>query len=99
MTCTPELSERVYDEMPNADITKLYDKGFNHETYGYVGSQEFVDKMVAAIEDGGHRAMRHHDGEEHDMWESIIMVFMMDDGASNLLAASAAALTTLALAF
>ena len=49
MTCTPELSERIYDEMPNADITKLYDEGFSHETYGYVGSQEFVDKMCAAI--------------------------------------------------
>ena len=63
MTCTPEQSERIYDEMPNADITKLYDEGFNHGTYEYIGSQEFVDKMVAAIEDGGHRAMRHHDGE------------------------------------
>ena len=85
--------------MPNADITKLYDEGFIHVTYGYTGQKEFVDKMCAAIQDGGRRAMRQNDGKSTAIWDSLIMVFMMDDGASNLLAASAAALTTLALAF
>lgn len=101
-TCLPELSERVYDEMVNADVTKLYDEGFNHETYGFVGSQDFVDKMCRAIEDGKMRAEGHHDGhDDHDgdMMEGIWMFFLMSDGASNLLAASAVALTTLALAF
>ena len=59
--------------------------------------------MCAAIEDGGHRALGHHgeqdDGKSMYIYESIMGLFMMDDGASNLLAASAAALTTLALAF
>ena len=56
--------------------------------------------MCAAIEDGGRRAMRHNDGDGKStaILDSLIWVFM-DDGASNLLAASAAALTTLALAF
>ena len=86
--------------MVNADVTKTYDEGFTHETYGYVGSKEFVDKMCMAIEQGKMRAGDDHDGDhEGDMWESIWMVFVMSDGASNLLAASAVALTTLALAF
>ena len=99
-TCTPELSERIYDEMVNADVTKTYDEGFTHETYGYVGSKEFVDKMCMAIEQGKMRAGDDHDGDhEGDMWEGIWMIFVTADGASNLLAASAVALTTLALAF
>ena len=87
--------------MSNADITKLYDEGFTHETYGYIGSKEFVDKMCGAIEDGMIRAGRHDDKDD-DMWDSILWVFVVmsdSDGASNLLAASAVALSTLALAF
>ena len=83
--------------MTNANIQKTYDEGFTHETYGYIGSKEFVDKICWYIESGSIRAENHdYDG---NMWEGIIMLFFASDGASNLLAASAVALTTLALAF
>jgi len=83
--------------MTNADIDKTYDEGFTHETYGYVGSKEFVDKMSWYIEAGSIRAENH----DYDMssWEIFTSYFFIGDGASNLLAASAVALTTLALAF
>ena len=89
-TCTPELSERIFDEFTNADKHKWYAEGFNHETFGYVGTEDFVDRICETIE-----------GEMHEMsmWDSIMSLFMMDGASSTLLASSAVALTTLALAF
>ena len=64
--CPPEDAEWIYDQMTNADIDITYDEGFDHGTYNYVGSQEFVDKICQYIERGAIRA-EHHD-DEGDMW-------------------------------
>merc|ERR1712079_248347 len=48
--CAPELSERIFDEFENADKKKFYERGFNHEMFGYMASDDFVDRMSAAIE-------------------------------------------------
>ena len=53
--CTPVLAERIFSELSNADKAKRYEKGFDHGTFTWAGSKEFVDRIVATIEDGGVR--------------------------------------------
>jgi len=37
--------------MSNADIIKHYEKGFDHGKFTWVGSKDFVDRIVASFED------------------------------------------------
>ena len=53
--CTPPLAERIFKELSNADVTKRYEEGYDHGKFTWIGSKDFVDRMVATIEKGGHR--------------------------------------------
>ena len=57
--CTPVLAERIFSELSNADKAKRYEKGFDHGTFTWAGSKEFVDSMVKTIEEGGARHQKH----------------------------------------
>ena len=57
--CTPVLAERIFRELKNADVTKRYENGFDHGTFTWVGSKDFVDRMSATIEGGKARSELH----------------------------------------
>lgn len=55
--------------------------------------------MVESIEAGGARYHANKDDKDDSMMDIILVFLMAEDGATSLLATSAVALTTLALAF
>ena len=88
--CTPEVGVRIYEEMTNADKHKEH-LPWDHLEFAKNGSDEFTDQIADFIK---------KDQEPTSVWETVsIFNLFFDDGASSLLATSAVALTTLALAF
>ena len=92
--CKPAIGERIFNEFTNAKKTKRIEEGYDHEKIATNSDQGFLKRMLETIEDGA-----AYDKEKGSMWEDFFSLFMMDDGASTLLATSAVALTTLALTF
>ena len=88
--CTPEVGERIYDEFSNADKHITY-WPWDHGEFARNGSDEFTDHIAELIE---------KDQGDVSVWETLdILPLFGFDEASNLLATSAVALTSLALAF
>ena len=88
--CTPEVGVRIYDEMTNADKHKEH-LPWDHLEFAKNGSDEFTDQIASFIS---------KDQEDTSIWDTVsIFSMLFDDGASSLLATSAVALTTFALAF
>ena len=54
--CSPDMAERIFNELSNADVTKRYEDSYGHWTFEWRNGTGDVGRIIADIEDGGARS-------------------------------------------
>lgn len=54
--CSPDMAERIFNELSNADVTKRYEDSYGHWTFAWRNGTGDVGRIIADIEDGGARS-------------------------------------------
>ena len=52
VNCPAENVDLIARDLDKADLSYHYEKGFDHNTFAYVASPDFVDRVVGYIEIG-----------------------------------------------